>query len=226
MIHSASTSTLQYFDPAKWKTKLHKISDKLHRGTHSWNVKASQSPTVLAAATEKYIRTKPTEISINSEDLTASQFANLTGIKTNRNSLQSIYSSDYAYSDSDDDSECGYYTTMASSSTSGNRRDSMHIWDSHFWHDGRKSLPAAITTAPLGKSNSLNQVSTVASSKPLTSQPLVRNRSEPPKGTCFQKGRFKIVFGQDDSNVEVKQPAPCVEWKRKRASSNPTATEL
>ncbi|KAI8636297.1 hypothetical protein BD408DRAFT_426390 [Parasitella parasitica] len=226
MIHSASTSTLQYFDPAKWKTKLHKISDKLHLGGHSWNVKGSKSATTLAAATEKYIRTKSTEIAIHSEDLTASQFADLTGIKTKRNSLQSIYSDD---SDSDDDSECDYYTTMASSLTSGNNRhsSSMQIWDSHFWQNGRKSLPAAITTVPLNKSNSMNQVAlTTANNKLLTSQPLVRNRSEPSRSTCVQKGRFKIVFGQDDSNVEVKTPAPCVEWKRKRASSNPTATEL
>lgn len=228
-MHSTSTSSLHYFDSIKWKKRLHKISHKLHRSHNNnhWNVKSSQSATVLAAATEKYARTESTKIAIHSEDLTASQFANLTGIKTKRNSSHSIYSREYIDSDSEDDSEDEYYSTTTTSTNYNTT--SMRIWDSHFWQDGRKSLPT-ITTTPLTKSASLNQVSTAATTTTaaaaitpitnnLTSQPLVRNRSEPAKSSCVQKGRFKIVWGQDD-NTEIK-PIQCVEWKRKRASSNP-----
>ncbi|KAK4513576.1 Acetoacetate-CoA ligase [Mucor velutinosus] len=227
MMHSTSTSSLHYFDSIKWKKRLHKISDKLHRSHNSslWNVKSSKSATALAAATEKYIRTESTEIAIHSEDLTASQFANLTGIKTKRNSTtHSIYSSDDIYSDSEDDSEDDYYSTMATSTKSGSgATPAMKIWDSHFWQDGRKSLPTPIITTPLTKSTSLNQVTTAATatkSVHLTCQPLVRNKSEPAKSSCVQKGRFKIVWGQEDT-VEIKPQVQCVEWKRKRASSNP-----
>ncbi|CAO0793437.1 unnamed protein product [Mucor circinelloides] len=234
MMHSSSTSSLHYFDSIKWKKRLHKISDKLHRShnNYHWNVKsASKSATALAAATEKFIRTESTDIAIRSEDLTASQFANLTGIKTKRNSTtHSIYSSDYIYSDSDeDDSEDDDYSTMATS-TNGTASTTMKIWDSHFWQDGRKSLPT-IHTAPLVKSTSLNQVATssvavatatatTTTTAHLTSQPLVRNKSEPGKSSCVQKGRFKIVWGQEDT-IEIKPQVQCVEWKRKRASSNP-----
>ncbi|GAN03677.1 hypothetical protein MAM1_0045c03132 [Mucor ambiguus] len=227
MMHSTSTSSLHYFDSIKWKKRLHKISDKLHRShnNHHWNVKSSKSATALAAATEKFIRTESTDIAIHSEDLTASQFANLTGIKTKRNSTtHSIYSSDDIYSDSEDDSEDDYYSTMATSTKSGTT-SAMKIWDSHFWQDGRKSLPTSLITTPLTKSTSLNQVATATAaatgSAHLTSQPLVRNKSEPAKSSCVQKGRFKIVWGQEDT-IEIQPQVQCVEWKRKRASSNPT----
>ncbi|KAL9551684.1 hypothetical protein MBANPS3_004136 [Mucor bainieri] len=233
MMHSTSTSSLHYFDSIKWKKRLHKISDKLHRShnNYHWNVKSSKSATALAAATEKFIRTESTDIAIYSEDLTASQFANLTGIKTKRNSTtHSIYSSDDIYSDSEDDSEDDYYSTMATSTKSGTT-SAMKIWDSHFWQDGsRKSLPNPLITTPLTKSTSLNQVATTTataaanaatSNAHLTSQPLVRNKSEPAKrSSCVQKGRFKIVWGQEDT-IEIKPQVQCVEWKRKRASSNP-----
>lgn len=227
-MHSTSTSSLHYFDSIKWKKRLHKISNKLHRShnNYHWNVKSTKSATALAAATEKFIRTESTDIAIHSEDLTASQFANLTGIKTKRNSTtHSIYSSDDIYSDSEDDSEDDYYSTMATSTKSGTA-SVMKIWDSHFWQDGRRSLPTPIITAPLTKSTSLNQVATNAaattatSNAHLTSQPLVRNKSEPAKSSCVQKGRFKIVWGQEDT-IEIKPQVQCVEWKRKRASSNP-----
>ncbi|KAF1801660.1 hypothetical protein V8B55DRAFT_1036529 [Mucor lusitanicus] len=226
MMHSTSTSSLHYFDSIKWKKRLHKISDKLHRShnNYHWNVKSTKSATALAAATEKFIRTESTDIAIHSEDLTASQFANLTGIKTKRNSTtHSIYSNDDIYSDSEDDSEDDYYSTMATSTKSGGATSAMRIWDSHFWQDGRKSLPTPIITTPLTKSTSLNQVATNAaatSNAHLTSQPLVRNKSEPAKSSCVQKGRFKIVWGQEDT-IEIKPQVQCVEWKRKRASSNP-----
>jgi hypothetical protein len=219
MINSTSASSLNYFDSIKWKKRLHKISHKLHRSHNNnhWNVKSFQSATALAAATEKYIRAESTEIAIHSEDLTASQFANLTGIKTKRNSSHSIYSREYIDSDSEDDSEDEYYSTTATSTNCSNT--SMRIWDSHFWQNGRKSLPTIITP-PLTKSTSLNQVSvTTPTTTNLTSQPLVRNLSEPAKNSCVQKGRFKIIWGQDD-NTEIK-PVQCVEWKRKRTSSNP-----
>lgn len=266
-----SYSTIQHFDSVKWKKRLIKLSHKLHRSHHnhqhhrnanSSTTMPTTSATALAAATEKFIRHTPSEIVIHSEDLTASQFANMTGIKTKRNSLYpSHYNSD-RYEDDDDEEELDsdeddedsrdyyYSTTSVSSSSKQPYQPIMRIWDSHFWQDGnapaqhRKSLPvtstelSAATAATAGASNrsmpsaaSMGELSTIASTKPttaLTSQPLCRHASEPGGNkvpSMIQKGRFKIVWGNDDEETlpVVAPTSHCVEWKRKRAGSSSSA---
>jgi hypothetical protein len=166
----------------------------------------------MAAATEKFIKNKTAtpashqEIEVHSEDLTASQFAHLTGIKTKRNTANSFYSTDFSDSDSDSDTdEDEYFSTQRT--TKSYQPTSRSIWDSHFWQDGRKSLP-----------------NTATKEKPtITSQPLSRNSSEPGGSrvpSMVQKGRFKIVWGHEEQEQIVAPTSHCVEWKRKRASSN------
>jgi hypothetical protein len=214
--HSNSTISLHYFDSIKWKKRLSRLSNKLHRSQH-WNATNTYSATVMAAATEKFIRQNKSatpasqEIEIHSEDLTASQFAHLTGIKTKRNNAQqSIYSTDFSDSDSDTDEEeeDDYFSTQRTAKSY--QPTSRRIWDSHFWQDGRKSLPN--TT----KSSSLKEIA----------QPLCRNKSEPGGSrvpSMVQKGRFKIVWGHEQEEESAKPiitATNCVEWKRKRACSN------
>lgn len=226
--YSNSTISLQYFDSIKWKKRLGKLSHKLQRSQNNqhWNANIC-SATVMAAATEKFIRqNKPVtpasqEIEIHSEDLTASQFAHLTGIKTKRDSAQSIYSDDFSDTDSEEDEdEDSYFSTQRTAKSY--QPTSRRIWDSHFWQDSRKSLPNTTTTTT--SSISFKETSTVPA---LDTQPLCRNKSEPGGSrvpSTVQKGRFKIVWGHEEQE-EIGKPlvAPttnCVEWKRKRANSN------
>ncbi len=234
-------STVHHFDSEKWKKRLINFSHKLHRSynnNHHWNASSTTtSATAMAAAKEKFIRhSSPpsSEIVIHSEDLTASQFANLTGIKTKRNSIYSTsvptsdgYLEEDSDSDEEDDEEYSrdyYYSSTTSASSS--YQPTVRIWDSHFWQDHRKSLPTNIST--LTSTTSIQDISTKAEPiKPiLTSQPLCRHTSEP-GGTkvpsMIQKGRFKIVWGNDDNEPISAPESHCVEWKRKRAGSNSSA---
>ena len=225
-----SNQTIHHFDAIKWKRRLINFSNKLnrsHSANHHWNA-CGTSATAMAAATEKVIRhhTDPSEIVIHSEDLTASQFANMTGIKTKRNSIYSssppdfVEEDDMDSDDSDDDYSRDYYNSYYSISSSHNNNNKHHapatIWDSHFWQD-RKSAPTTTSV-------SMKAIASHANNTPC-SQPLSRQTSEP-GGTkvpsMVQKGRFKIVWGNDDSttNSEPVRPPNCVEWKRKRAGSS------
>lgn len=235
MLYNNSASTLHHFDSVKWKRRFFNLSHKLHRTNNShWN--AASSATAMAAATEKYIRhtkitpTGTSEIVIHSEDLTASQFANLTGIKTKRNPVYysssaagDMYVEDEDSDEDEDDEDSRDFYTASVSSYKQNNQPVMKIWDSHFWQDNnqRKSLPSI----PLTTSSSMKEI---ASEKiELCSQPLSRHISEPGGArvpSMIQKGRFKIVWGGDDNEPIVRPESHCVEWKRKRASSNSSAT--
>lgn len=110
--------SIQHFDSIKWKKRLTKL---VKRSPKECGRNAT-SATVMAAATEKYIRSKPpTEIA--TEDLTASQFAHITGMNTRR-SEPSLTSDD----ESDDD-------LLLTASTTYTPPQSMQIWDSHFWKE-------------------------------------------------------------------------------------------
>lgn len=217
----------------KWKKRLINLSHKLQRSNNHWN--ASFSATAMAAATEKFIRhsTPPTtnnssEIIIHSEDLTASQFANLTGIKTSYTQTYEDSEDDEEdeedddEEDEDDDDSRDYYTSSLSSCHPKSTQ-SMRIWDSHFWKDTK--LPSSASMKDL---TSTTTATTIAADEKLilTSQPLARHTSEPGGQrvpSMIQKGRFKIVWGGDD-NEPITHPVPqCVEWKRKRAGSASTA---
>ncbi|CAO3637069.1 unnamed protein product [Mucor hiemalis] len=234
-------STIQHFDSVKWKKRLIKFSHKLQRSHHNHqrdrNASMPTSATVLAAATEKFIRHTPTEIAIHSEDLTASQFANMTGIKTKRNSINSFTPDKYEDEDdedSDEDDRDYYYsTTSVSSSSKQPCQPIMRIWDSHFWQDSaaavghRKSLP--VTSAELSSSitstTSMQEIASKAATE-VNSHPMCRHASEPGGNkvpSMIQKGRFKIVWGNDDSLPITAPTSHCVEWKRKRAGSSSSA---
>jgi hypothetical protein len=188
-------STLNHFDSIKWKKRLSNLSLKLQRSNKNhWN---ASSATVLAAATEKYIRHEDT---ICSEDLTASQFANLTGINRKSQSLQSLVLDDDSEDEEDEPHE--YDDNVE-------HKPVMRIWDSHFWHDERE--PKHIETK---KPNAAAHI--------ISSQPLGRQLSEPGGKrvpSMIQKGRFKIVWGDDDEPVSAPE-SHCLEWKRKRASTS------
>jgi hypothetical protein len=214
-------STVSQSNSTKWKKRLINLSHKLHRSNNHnnhWN--ASSSATAMAAATEKFIRHSTpatSEIRIHSEDLTASQFANLTGIKTKRASFYTSTPGDMSVDEDESDEEDeedarDFYTSSLSSSHK--HQSAMKIWDSHFWKDANNKN--------LASSSSLKDVSL----KNISSQPLSRHTSEPGGQrvpSMIQKGRFKIVWGGDDNEPITPTAPQCVEWKRKRSSSSSTA---
>ncbi|GAA5814006.1 hypothetical protein MFLAVUS_007496 [Mucor flavus] len=216
-------NTVNQSNSTKWKKRLINLSHKLHRSNNHnnhWNA-ASSSATAMAAATEKFIRHSTpatSEIIIYSEDLTASQFANLTGIKTKRASFYTSSPGDMSVDEdeSDDDEEDDdFYTSSLSSFHK--HQPAMKIWDSHFWKD-------ASSSTKLASSASLKDIS--STEKLISSQPLSRHTSEPGGQrvpSMIQKGRFKIVWGGDDNEPIIPTAPQCVEWKRKRASSASTA---
>ncbi|KAI8886847.1 hypothetical protein K501DRAFT_243455 [Backusella circina FSU 941] len=198
-------NTLNHFDSIKWKKRLSNLSHKLQRSNKNhWN---ASSATVLAAATEKYIRHEDT---ICSEDLTASQFANLTGINRKSQSLQSLVLDDD--SDDDDEDEPQEYDDVDIEHS----KPVMRIWDSHFWQDNRVPQSKQLESS----SNNNKKPTSIL----ISSQPLGRQLSEPGGKripSMIQKGRFKIVWGADDDNEPVAAPeSHCLEWKRKRASTS------
>ncbi|KAI9251117.1 hypothetical protein EDC94DRAFT_622282 [Helicostylum pulchrum] len=220
-------NTSNQSNSTKWKKRLINLSHKLHRSNNHnnhWN--ASSSATAMAAATEKFIRHSTpvsSEIVIHSEDLTASQFADLTGIKTKRASLYTSTPGDMSVdedeSDEEDDEDVRDFYT-ASLSSSHKHQPVMKIWDSHFWKDANNDN----NNTKLASSASLKDIS--STEKTISSQPLSRHTSEPGGQrvpSMIQKGRFKIVWGGDDNEPVTPTAPQCVEWKRKRASSASTA---
>ncbi|KAG2228981.1 hypothetical protein INT48_007272 [Thamnidium elegans] len=203
-------NTINQSNSTKWKKRLINLSHKLHLSNNHnnhWNA-SSSSATAMAAATEKFIRHSTpatSEILIHSEDLTASQFANLTGIKTKRASF---------YTSTPEENAHDFYTASLSSSSHHKHQPAMKIWDSHFWKNDKN----------LASSASLKDIS--STEKIISSQPLSRHTSEPGGQrvpSMIQKGRFKIVWGGDDNEPITPIAPQCVEWKRKRASSASTA---
>ncbi|KAI7897801.1 uncharacterized protein BX663DRAFT_490625 [Cokeromyces recurvatus] len=155
----------------------------------------------MAAATEKFIRKSSYDTTIHSEDLTASQFAHLTGIDRKRATSICCSSSTTDDDDSDDlESDDDGYSSPHHYSTVG---PTVCIWDDHFWQNANnKTLPFP------------------------TKEEIVKNECITRTPTCHsvQKGRFKIIWGQQQENYNeiVTVPAPsskCVEWKRKRANT-------
>ncbi|KAI8367075.1 hypothetical protein BD560DRAFT_400027 [Blakeslea trispora] len=102
------------------RKRWHRLSYKLSREKRyeeEWH------HTTMAAATEKFIRNSSTH-DIHTEDLTASQFASLTGIH-HRTSIDSE-------SDSDSDSDLEDILSIHS-----NQQD-IQIWDTQFWQSTAK----------------------------------------------------------------------------------------
>ncbi|KAI8384622.1 uncharacterized protein BYT42DRAFT_563116 [Radiomyces spectabilis] len=198
-------------------------------------------PTVMAAATEKYVRHRPSSVHdpyphshsrqmLTSEDLTASQFAILTGIKIKKIGKYqdpSFYlenEDDSSDDDGDDDeelnddhlslpmtirSERNY--ASSSSLSSHTMPHKPRIWDSNFWHSPHGST----VTTPL-HSRCSSSTMTTSSSMPLSSSHTMKSRSP----NVIQKGRFQIMIGQIDHHPSHPITTPeknVVEWKRKRS---------
>ncbi|KAI9264785.1 hypothetical protein BY458DRAFT_476725 [Sporodiniella umbellata] len=109
---------MQCFDTNKWSKKI-KLPLKLQR-TH----KRNGSAMVKAAATEKYVKRRG-QAEMTCEDLTASQFADITGLKKKSEMVES----------EDDRSD----TTSTASLT---------IWDSHFWQNNKNHPTGLILPEP------------------------------------------------------------------------------
>ncbi|KAI8074260.1 uncharacterized protein B0P05DRAFT_547886 [Gilbertella persicaria] len=166
-----------------------------------------KSPTTLAAATEKVLCQ---EEQVKCEDLTAKEFAQIAGIK--------IKSSSSSSSSSLSDGECDLNTiqpiilsqmTSISTRTATSSKSCHQIWDSDFWQSN---------------TNNNNDNDTLFISR-LRSNTLCSKNNNLTVPGVIQKGRFKIVVGQDDCHEPVNQHHHVVlEWKRKRSDSSSTST--
>ncbi|KAI8331482.1 hypothetical protein BC941DRAFT_438491 [Chlamydoabsidia padenii] len=155
--------------------------------------------TTLAAAHEKYIHRQ--QHNIECENLTAKEFAQLTGIDLKE--------------EEDDDEEAAYVSlpldqpssllnTIRSSRTTASHKKPK-IWDHDFWKQHPPSLLTTDCCSSSSSSSSLRRKSTLGS-------------VDRPCSSVFQKGRFQIVVGDYDEEDPIQpQPPPCLEWKRKRS---------
>ncbi|KAI9320255.1 hypothetical protein BX666DRAFT_1391561 [Dichotomocladium elegans] len=208
---------------SRWRSVL--ISKKwAPRGGEKKRI--NQLPVVIAAATEKIIlRRDRYPQYIQSEDLTATQFASLAGIR--------IKDSDEEPEDDfrDESKQTSILIPMGRSSSNhscSQKNQLPQIWDSAFWQqqDDRDktslacNLPDAASSSP-ALSPSPSYASTTSSTCSEQSMSTVGRSSltRPPGPSVIHKGRFKIVVGQDDGDTKPVEPQ-CVEWRRKRACTN------
>ncbi|GAA5815067.1 hypothetical protein MFLAVUS_008573 [Mucor flavus] len=181
---------------SKWKKGLALLSSKLQH--------KQRSPTTKAAATEKILRHNSTTTIIKCEDLTAKEFAQMAGIK--------IKEEDFLTADD----EPMYLTTkstttyhqMTSISTTLSTKSCHQIWDSDFWQSNQANNNKK--TKPNKKTNNNDTLF------------ISQLRSSPPTLNTIQKGRFKIVVGQDDCEPVNQYQHVVLEWKRKRSDSSTT----
>lgn len=153
---------------------------------------SSSSRMALAAATEKFVRHSPPEV-IKCEDLTAKEFAQLTGINLDANS--SIQSHQI--------------TTRSAMS----ERPHPRIWDSDFWHHPSSPSSSSSCSSSTSTSNLPSLFSCMRTDS---------NSSSASRGpSIIRKGRFKIVVGQETEPVSptTTKEEFVLEWKRKRADS-------
>ncbi|KAI9494966.1 hypothetical protein BDB00DRAFT_816472 [Zychaea mexicana] len=154
----------------------------------------------LAAATEKYVRHKSPP-QVKCEDLTAREFAQLTGIKIVDATCTSPpleYSNETTTLSND---SC---TTTATTAQP-------RIWDSDFWQQQG------------GQRRQQQQ-----QQQPEHCHHHHHHHHEPPNPRVIMKGRFKIMMGEDDedrdsNNTTASVPITncarqVVEWKRKRSA--------
>ncbi|KAI8375964.1 uncharacterized protein BYT42DRAFT_546700 [Radiomyces spectabilis] len=228
---------------SKWRRGFHIFS--------KWSSKKrNHSPTTIAAATEKYVRHRSTQPTVKCEDLTAKEFAQLTGIKIIQSHHDDIEDDDD--SDQNGDSHLdihaatvGYPLTVHSSRTamsSESRKPASlpRIWDSDFWHGSyRKSLPVSYVSSAsnhtaissvgsMSSSGSTAGASSTSHDTPFIShlrrRSIANDTNSMQRGTSIiRKGRFKIVLGPETGDTPPPTPVfeQCVEWKRKRNPSNP-----
>ncbi|KAF7730088.1 hypothetical protein EC973_003034 [Apophysomyces ossiformis] len=222
--HNPPSTPAHYQTPnSKWRKGLALFAK------YSANSKKQWTPTTLAAATEKFIRHRPSPSpEIKCEDLTAKEFAELAGIKIK------------SPSETDPDllSTTQHHLTVRTA-ISSDLRTCPRIWDSDFWYNEcpQQQAPQPIpiqsssysyhtVVSSIGSSSSSSGGSTAATS--YASQDFIshlrRHSTQEDRPICnvIHKGRFKIVVGQDDEEEAEPIQPPCeqvVEWRRKRAAT-------
>lgn len=217
---------------SKWRKGLALLSSKLQH-------KHLRSPTTKAAATEKILRHHSTTTIIKCEDLTAKEFAQMAGIKikdddANDEEIEDQVEREFLLANEDG----GMYLTTKSTSTYNNQHHQMtsisttlstkschQIWDSDFWVSSNGSDLTTTTTNSHKKTKTTNNHHKPLEKKTNNNDTLFISqlRSSPPTlNTTIQKGRFKIVVGQDDCEPVNQYQSVVLEWKRKRSDSSTT----
>lgn len=242
---NTTTSTAPH---SKWRKGLALLTSKLH------TTKRYKYNTTRAAATEKILRhNSNTPVVVKCEDLTAKEFAQMAGIKikttdemcdnnNNEDLLHLSNSSSNSSGDSSYDEENVYLTTkttntfnhnhhqMTSISATLSTKSCHQIWESDFWQCDNKSSSSGTTTTVTKDDDKLTKTpSTITTNNNNDTLFISQLRSSSTALNTIQKGRFKIVVGQDDCEP-VNQPQQhhhhvVLEWKRKRSDSS-TATNI
>lgn len=188
---------------SKWRKGLALLSSKLQH---------KDKPTAKAAATEKVLRhnasTTTTTTIIKCEDLTAKEFAQMAGIKIHKEEEEMLVE------------DAMYLTTktttysnhqMTSISTTLSTKSCHQIWDSDFWHDDNENSKKKKDKKITNKKKNNNDTLFIS-----------QLRSSSTTINSVQKGRFKIVVGQDDCEPVNQYNHVVLEWKRKRSNSSTT----
>lgn len=228
---------------SKWRKGLALLTSKLH------TTKRYKNNTTRAAATEKILRhNSNTPVVVKCEDLTAKEFAQMAGIKIKTSDEMcdedlihlSNSSNSSGGSSSSYDEENVYLTTKTTNTFNNNHHQmtsisatlstkSCHqIWESDFWQCDNKSTTTK-DDDKLTKTNTTSSTITTNTNNNNDTLFISQLRSSCTALNTIQKGRFKIVVGQDDCEP-VNQPQQqhhhvVLEWKRKRSDSS-TATNI
>ncbi|KAI9248244.1 hypothetical protein BDA99DRAFT_564857 [Phascolomyces articulosus] len=218
--HSTSTSTTS----SNTSTSTSSSSSRWRKGLALFQKSRSKcwSPMTLAAATEKYVRHKSTEVKC--EDLTAREFAQLTGIKI----IDATVTSPPMASMNE-------VTTLSADSTSSAACQRPHIWDSDFWQCGQPQQEQEDQQEE--QEHRYHQHHHHHHNRHHHRHHHHHHRHhQPPNPRVIMKGRFKIMMGEDDEeDQESNMTAPMrttrvittalnenhtqvVEWKRKRSA--------
>lgn len=192
---------------SKWRKGLALLSSKLQH--HK-----DKSPTTKAAATEKVLRHNSTTTIIKCEDLTAKEFAQMAGIKLKEDE---ILVEDAVYLTTKSSTTFNNNHQMTSISTTLSTKSCHQIWDSDFWQTNE---PAKKKKAPTPK----KPTNTAHTKKKNNNDTLFISQLRSSSATInsVQKGRFKIVVGQDDCEPVNQYNHVVLEWKRKRSDSSTT----
>ncbi|KAI9476178.1 MAG: hypothetical protein EXX96DRAFT_576107 [Benjaminiella poitrasii] len=230
------------FHSTKWKKGLALLYSKYYnkRKHHKY------SPTTAAAATEKVLcHDNKQQQHVKCEDLTAKEFAQITGIKirsssSNENLLDSEHqhlttttmttatkryaasTTVHIYNEPMTTQMTSISTcTEISSSKTTSATNCHRIWDSDFWKCNTTATTSSNSPAITDESTLILSRIHSASSTPKSSNTnLLKNNLTVPG--VIQKGRFKIVVGQEDIGCEPVNQHVVFEWKRKRSNSSST----
>ncbi|CEP08836.1 hypothetical protein [Parasitella parasitica] len=228
---------------SKWKRGIALLSSK-----YNHKRKLQCSPTVVAAATEKILchtSNNNHDNNIKCEDLTAKEFAKMAGIKIKSdedddNAETDDETTDYVSVTTAPAHQQQHYLTTSildepmttqmtsiSTRTALSSRSCHQIWDSDFWQcnmDNNQKIKTNTTTSTTKTTNTNNNNDTLFLSKLRSSCSTMDSDGLTVPGV-IQKGRFKIVVGQDDCSEPVTQHHHVVlEWKRKRSDSSTNIT--